>query len=182
MENDAPTAASSGAATPGGRVAQEGPAYRSGDSPAYRSDDAAGYSADAGDGYRTEDRRPGVDGDGDWAGGRRLFGVLTGLLQIHVEIAQQEARRDQQRLVRAVVCFVIAGFLGLIVLLLLQGLALAGLHRLGLSWTLALAALCGGDLLLSLVLALVGRSALRDPVLPQTRALLRRTLTALMGR
>jgi len=110
---------------------------------------------------------------------RRLFALLTGLLRIHAQIAAAEARRDQARLVRGLISFVLAGFLGLLSLLLVEGLALWGLVQLPLRWPLALAALIGCNLTLAGLLALLGRQALRAPVMPETRALLRRTLRSL---
>jgi uncharacterized membrane protein YqjE len=110
---------------------------------------------------------------------RRLFALLSGLLRIHIQIAANEARRDQARLLRAVFCFVVASFLGLMSLLLCEGLAFWALTQIPLRYPLALAALIGCNLLFAGLLALVGRSALRDPVMPETRALLRRTLRSL---
>lgn len=110
---------------------------------------------------------------------RRLFALVTGLLRIHAQIAAAEARRDQARLVRGLICFVLAGFLGLLSLLLVEGLALWGLIQLPLRWPWALAALIGCNLTLAGLLALLGRQALRAPVMPETRTLLRRTMRSL---
>lgn len=117
-------------------------------------------------------------GSGSSAG--RLFGIARGLLQIHVDIAKREAAADQARLVRGVVFLTLALFLLLLVLLVGQALGAWLLHAAGLSWTWALAGVAGGDLILSLLLFALGRRALRAPVLPETRALLRRTAAALL--
>ncbi len=110
---------------------------------------------------------------------QRFMGVLLGLLRIHVEIAQREASRDQQRLLRGVVYLLVAGFVGLLSLLIGEGLVLCGLLlRLRLPW--ALATLLAGNLFFCAVLLLLSRRSLSGPVLPETRALLRRTLGSLL--
>jgi len=110
---------------------------------------------------------------------RRLLSVLMGLLRIHLEIAQREASRDRQRLFRGLAYLVVAGFMGLLSLLIAEGLALSGLLlRLRLPW--ALAVLLGGNLLVAMGLVLLARRALAGPILPETRALLRRTLGSLL--
>lgn len=110
----------------------------------------------------------------------RLFGIARGLLQIHVDIAKREAAADQARLARGLVLLTLALFLLLLVLFVGQALGAWLLHAAGLSWTWALAGVAGGDLILSLLLFVLGRRALRAPVLPETRALLRRTAAALL--
>ena len=112
----------------------------------------------------------------------RLLSVLTGLLRIHIQIAAREAARDQQRLARGIVFFVLAGFVGLLALLIAEGLALWGLLQIPLRWSWALAALLLGNLILAGLFALLGRSALAAPVMPETRALFRRTLGSLFPR
>jgi hypothetical protein len=126
-------------------------------------------------GFAGEESREPAGGDLS----RRLMSLLLGLLRVHVEIARREATRDQQRLVRGVVYLVVSGFVGLLSLLLLEGLALCGLlMRLRLPW--ALASLLGANLALSGLLLLLARRAFTPPVLPETRALLRRTLGSLL--
>ena len=112
----------------------------------------------------------------------RLLSVLSGLLRVHIQIAAREAARDQQRLIRGIVFLVLAGFVGLLALLIGEGLALWGLLQIPLRWSWALAALLLGNLLLAGLFALLGRSALAAPVMPETRALFRRTLGSLFPR
>ncbi len=110
---------------------------------------------------------------------RRLFSLLSGLLRIHVQIAANEARRDQARLLRGAVCFALAGFLGFLTVILSEGLALWGFLQIPLRLPWALAALIACNLAVSGVLVLLGSRSLRSPVMPETRALLRRTLRSL---
>lgn len=110
---------------------------------------------------------------------RRLFSLLSGLLRIHVQIAANEARRDQARLLRGAVCCALAGFLGFLTVILSEGLALWGFLQIPLRLPWALAALIACNVAVSGVLVLLGSRALRSPVMPETRALLRRTLRSL---
>lgn len=111
----------------------------------------------------------------------RLFGVASSLLRIHYEIAEREAQADQKRLVRGVAFFAVAFFLLLLTLLVAQALLVLGLRDAGIKLLWALVITAGADLFLGLICLLVGRSLLKAPVLPQTRALLRRTLSALLS-
>jgi hypothetical protein len=111
----------------------------------------------------------------------RLFGVAGSLLRIHYEIAEREAQADQKRLVRGVVCFAIAFFLLLLTLLVAQALLVITLRELGVKLLWALVITAGADALFGLSFLLLGRRMLKAPVLPQTRALLRRTLSALLS-
>ena len=110
---------------------------------------------------------------------RRLVALLAGLLRIHLQIAATEARRDQQRLVRGLVCLGVAGFLALLALLMSEGLALWGLLQIPLRWPWALSALIGCNLTVSGLLLLLARRSFQSPVMPETRALLRRTMRSL---
>jgi hypothetical protein len=118
-----------------------------------------------------DDRQPSYRG--------RLLHAAGSLLRIHLDVAQQEASRDQQRLLRGVVCLTIGGSILLLTLVLLQFVAVGLLSRVGLSLLAALGIVTGVDLICGLLLVVVGRRALKEPVLPQTRAVLARTLAAL---
>lgn len=112
----------------------------------------------------------------------RFMRVASSLLQVHVQIAQREAAQDQARVVRGIVLLAVGGICLVTVLLLAQVVTLIALHELaGLRWLMAALAVAGGDLVVGLLLLLLGSRQLRTPVMPQTRALVRRTLTALTG-
>lgn len=125
-------------------------------------------------------RRAGAAGERP-AASSRLLGVATSLLRIHFDIAEAEATAEKGRLLRGLVCLLLAGFFLLLGLLFGQALGLFLLRAAGLSWPGAICAAGGADLTIGLVFALAGRRALRSPALPQTRALLRRTLSALLS-
>lgn len=124
-----------------------------------------------------EDPDAGASASPQWT--RRLVALLAGLLRIHLQIAATEARRDQQRLVRGIVYVGVAGFLALLALLLSEGLALWGLLQIPLRWPWALSALIGSNLTVAGLLLLLARRSLQSPVMPETRALLRRTMRSL---
>lgn len=112
--------------------------------------------------------------------GSRLFSVASSLLRIHYEIAEREAQIDQKRLIRAIVFFGVAFFLLLLTLLVAQALLVIGLREAGIKLLWALVITAGADAFVGLICLLVGRSLMKAPVMPQTRALLRRTLAALL--
>ena len=91
--------------------------------------------------------------------GRRLLGVAYSLLQIHVEIAQREVERDQQRLARGLLFMALAVFLLFLTLIVAQALGVGLLHAVGLSWTWSLAGVAGADLIFCLLLFWLGRRA-----------------------
>lgn len=111
----------------------------------------------------------------------RLADVSYNLLRIHVDMALAEAERDEQRLLRGVLCWLFGVGFMLLMLLTGQAFAIWVLHRLGLSFGSAIGVMAGCDLLFGMLLLRAGRRALRAPVLPQTRALLRRTVSALLS-
>jgi uncharacterized membrane protein YqjE len=111
----------------------------------------------------------------------RLTGIATSLLGIHVEIARREAERDQQRLIGGVVALGLGASLLLLSLLVVQVLCVFLLRAAGLTFPGALGVLALSDALFGLVCLIVGRSRLRGPVLPETRAMLRRTFRALLS-
>ena len=106
--------------------------------------------------------------------------MASSLLRIHYEIAGREMQADQNRLIRGIVFFGVAFFLLLLTLLVAQALLVIALRELGVPILWALVITAGADALFGLVCLLLGRQAMKAPVMPQTRALLRRTLTALL--
>jgi hypothetical protein len=105
--------------------------------------------------------------------------LAMSLLSIHAQLAKQELSRDQSRLVRGLVLLIIGALLLATVIVLLQVLGITLLQRVGLSWPVAVLVTAGVDLLLGAVLVLAGVGALKQPVLPETREKLKRTLSAL---
>ncbi len=103
------------------------------------------------------------------------------MLGLHLQYAQREVRSDVGRLVTAIVLLVVGG-LFLFVALLVGHVALVlyvakAIPTLGLLRAVLLVA--GADVLLAMIVLLVGRSKLKQPLLKQTRTLVRDTVTSL---
>lgn len=111
----------------------------------------------------------------------RLTRVAMSLLQVHAEIARRELAQDQGRLVRGAVFLLIGALLVATVLVLLQVIGVTLLHAHGLRLWVAVLMMAGVDAVLGGLLLLLGARALRQPVMPETRSLLRRTLGALIA-
>jgi hypothetical protein len=107
----------------------------------------------------------------------RSLGVL---LQAHLQYAQKEASTDAGRLLGAVVLLGGAALLLALALVLGELAAVYAVARLlhG-DWLGALLVVAGADLLLALLLMLWARAKLRQPLLKETRVLLRRTVSSL---
>jgi uncharacterized membrane protein YqjE len=109
----------------------------------------------------------------------RIGRVAVSLLQVHAQIARQELARDQGRLLRGVIFVLIGSLLLATVIVLLQVIGVTLLTARGLSLWAAVLVMAAGDAGLGGLLLLLGARALQQPVMPETRSLLRRTLGAL---
>ncbi len=100
------------------------------------------------------------------------------LADAHLSIARQEARRDAERVGAGVALLAVAALLIGCALVLLHVVGVVALSpRLGIGR--ACLALAGLDFVVAMLLGLVARSRLAAPVLGETRAMLRRTASAL---
>ncbi len=107
--------------------------------------------------------------------------VAVSLLQVHTEIAKRELSVDQGRLVRGAIFLLIGALLAATVLVLLQVIGVTLLQAHGLRLWAAVLMMAGVDAALAVLLLLLGARALRQPVMPETRSLLRRTLGAIIA-
>jgi hypothetical protein len=112
-------------------------------------------------------------------GTSRLFRVFTALLDVHLVTARAEIRRDQARIARGLLFLVLGVTLLATVALLLQVVGVSLLMRHGFTLLGAVLVTAGADVVLGAALLALGARALRRPVLPSTRALLKRTLSSL---
>ncbi len=110
----------------------------------------------------------------------RIFRVLGGLLSVHADIAKQELGRDQSRILRGVILLVVGLSFVSMVVLLLQGVLVWLFMQRGLLLGWALLCVAGIDLLMAAGSIALSRRAFAKPVLPETRALLRRTISSLL--
>lgn len=112
--------------------------------------------------------------------GSRMIRLVSGLFSVHAEVARQELGREQGRLFAGLLLL----FLGLVCLsmliLLLQGFGIWILMQRGLGLGWALLVMSGIDALFGIVAIQLGRRALGKPLLPETRALVRRTISTVL--
>jgi hypothetical protein len=111
----------------------------------------------------------------------RLFRVAASLLQVHVQIAREELARDEGRVFRGLMVIAVSALLGAAVLGLLQVLGVLVVHARGFSWPLAILVTAGADTVLGLLFLFLGMRSLRRPVMPKTRAQIRRTVNAILS-
>ncbi len=112
----------------------------------------------------------------------RLLKAGETLLHAHAEHAKEEARRDMSRIISGVVLVLAAVLVVSFALLAVQVVAVLALHEFArLPWFHAVLALIGIDVVLAGLLALVGRSRLKRPVLSETRKTLKQAYVVLRG-
>lgn len=109
----------------------------------------------------------------------RLLRVGGALFEVHVATARAEARRDQARILRGLILVLIGASLLGAVTLVVQVAGIWLLTQRGLSLGQAALAVAGADVVLAVILLVLGGRALQKPLLPSTRALLKRTLSSL---
>jgi hypothetical protein len=125
----------------------------------------------------TREVEPGEPGGSGLANG--LLRSLGVLLEAHLQHAQKEASTDAGRVLSAIMllcCSVL--LLALAVVLGELAAVYAVAHLLRGDWLGALLIVAGANLLLALLLALWARAKLRQPLLKETRVLLRRTVSS----
>ncbi len=110
----------------------------------------------------------------------RLLHVAGGLLAIHVQVAQTELAEEQSRITRGIALIALSWMCLFVGVLLAQAIVIISLHDLlRLRWLFAASATALLNLLIWLGLHALGSRQLHAPVLPTTRALLRKTFSAL---
>ncbi len=167
--------------TESGVTPESASGYRSAPADSYSS---SGYAEDpySDPDFEAESETPDSaerDHDGPGISGR-IFRVLGGLLSVHADIAKQELSRDQSRILRGVILLVVGLSFVSMVVLLLQGVLVWLFMQRGLLLGWALLCVAGIDLLMAAASIWLARRALAQPVLPETRSLLRRTISSLL--
>lgn len=122
---------------------------------------------------------------GDWldrAGTylRRSLRAIAVLVDVHWDVAQQEAQREQRRLVNGLVLLGIGVGLLTAAAVLVQVITVLGLRALGLPWLGACAVVATGNALLGGGIVAIASHQLRGPYMVQTQARLARTTTMLL--
>lgn len=110
----------------------------------------------------------------------RLMGIAGALLTVHLEVAKHEVSEEQARIVRGIALMAVGWMCLFAVILMFQAVAVLSLHELAhLRWLFASLITMGTDLVLFLVMRRLGSHQLKAPVLPATRAMVRKTISAL---
>lgn len=110
---------------------------------------------------------------------KRLLQVVTVLVDMHMDIAIQEANYEKRRLIGG---FVMLGIgIGLFTLggILLQVLGVFVLHWLGLNWMASLLVVAAVDFLIGGIFAAAASRRLKGPLMVQTQARLARSAAML---
>ena len=110
-----------------------------------------------------------------------MFRLLGGLFSVHAEIAKQELGRDRSRILGGIILLVVGLSCISMVILLLQGVLVWLFMRLGIALGFALLIVAGIDLLFAGIAIALSQRALARPVMPETRALLRRTIDSVIS-
>lgn len=112
---------------------------------------------------------------------RRVWRVLRVLVEMHLDIAQQEANREQQRIVIGVGLLLLGGSLLFFATLWLNIAAVCWIHTLGWSWLLSIASVGGGELLVGSILLAIALRTLGGAYMVETRARLASTTATLLN-
>jgi hypothetical protein len=109
----------------------------------------------------------------------RLIRVVTLLVDMHMDIAMQEAAWETKRLVSGLVMVLIGGGLMASSGLLLHGIAIWFMQTLVQSWIGAIAIITGIDFVIGSIFFLAASRQLQGPYMVQTQARLARTAVIL---
>lgn len=107
--------------------------------------------------------------------------VLRALFQAHIALARSEAKRDGARVMMGAFLAAFALLCLAQVWVMAHVLVVIGLHALHLGWTVAVAIVTGADALMGGITALIARSQLSQPLMPETRELMKKTIDAAVG-
>lgn len=110
----------------------------------------------------------------------RVLRVGSGLVKVHLEFAKREADKDKQRVFGALATAAVGAILLALGLVLVDVFVVVLIHaeaKLALHWSIL--AVCGGNLALGGLLVFAAARRLKAPVMPETRDLVQKTLTAM---
>ncbi len=111
---------------------------------------------------------------------RRSLRAIAVLVDVHWDVAQQEAQREQRRLVNGLVLLGIGVGLLTAAAVLVQVITVLGLRALGLPWLGACAVVAAGNGLVGSGIVAIASRQLRGPYMVQTQARLARTTNMLL--
>jgi len=110
----------------------------------------------------------------------RIFKALAVLFDVHLELAQREAKSDLSRMLTGIVLLTMAAVLFVFAVALLHFGAVIWVHQArALPWMHSVLAVAGADGVIALLCFVVGRARMKRPILKETRGLVRKTVSAL---
>lgn len=128
----------------------------------------------------TEHDEPRTNGASHIGQAGRLMNVAGALLNVHLEVAKNEVSEEQARIARGLMLVLVSWMCLFAVILSFQAVGILALHELfGLRWLYSALITMGADLTLWMLLRWLGTRQLKAPVLPATRAMVRKTISAL---
>jgi hypothetical protein len=110
----------------------------------------------------------------------RVLKALSVLFDVHLEIAQREAKNDLSRMLTGLVLLVMAGVLFGFAVAMLHLAAVFWVHQSrALPWMQSVLVVAGADAVIALLCYAIGRGRMKKPILKETRGLVRKTVSAL---
>ncbi|MBE9114174.1 phage holin family protein [Nodosilinea sp. LEGE 07298] len=113
---------------------------------------------------------------------RRVLRLGSVLVDIHLDVAMQEANYEKQRLLGGFVMLAIGVGMLATAGVLAEVAGVVWVHLLGLSWLQAIGAVAGGNLVMGLGFLGSARARLSGPVMTQTQARLTRSIALLKAK
>ncbi|PSN11067.1 hypothetical protein C7293_25720 [filamentous cyanobacterium CCT1] len=113
---------------------------------------------------------------------RRVLRLGSVLVDIHLDVAMQEANCEKQRLLGGLVMLAIGVGMLTTAGVLAEVAGVAWVQSLGLSWLQAIGAVAGGNLVLGLGFLGSARARLSGPLMTQTQARLARSMALLQAK
>ncbi|MBE9159828.1 phage holin family protein [Nodosilinea sp. LEGE 06152] len=113
---------------------------------------------------------------------RRVLRLGSVLVDVHLDVAIQEATYERQRLLGGLVMLAIGVGMLTTAGVLAEVASVAWVQSLGLSWLQAISAVAGGNLVLGLGFLGSARARLSGPVMTQTQARLARSIALLKAK
>jgi len=111
--------------------------------------------------------------------GKRVLRLGAVMVDLHLNIAQREVMREQQRVVSGAMLLGLGSSFLMAFLILSQGVLVLWLYDTGRNWLLYAIALLGGNVLIGSIFAWLGLQSLKGPYMVETISQLSRTTAIL---
>lgn len=112
----------------------------------------------------------------------RAYRAFELLFSVHARLARREAKEDVRRILAGVfLIFLALGLVGLAMILGQAAAVLAVERRFQWGYPSSIGAVAGADALVAALLLIIARGRLSAPVLPETRAMVKKAASVLRG-